>query len=111
MKRASVLALGLRPRPRFLALARGRRPSSRAITAWSTAWPSAPTARLLATASFDNTVKLWDFAAGKELRTLKGHTGPVYCVAFSKDGTMLASSSLDKTIRLWNPADGKCSAN
>src|SRR5262249_19664453 len=67
----------------------------------------APDGKLLATAGFDNVVKLWDFAAGKPVRTLTGHTGPVYCVAFNKDGTVLASSSLDKTIRLWDPADGK----
>ena len=43
----------------------------------------------------------------RNLQTLKGHTAPVYCVAFSPDGKLLASSSQDKTIRLWNPADGK----
>jgi WD40 repeat protein len=63
--------------------------------------------KLLATASFDNTIKLWEFAAGKEVRTLAGHTGPVYSVAFSPDGATLASSSHDQTIRLWNVADGK----
>ena len=36
--------------------------------------------KTLATASFDNTVKLWDFASGKELQTLKGHTAGVYAV-------------------------------
>jgi WD40 repeat protein len=67
-----------------------------------------PDGRLLATAGFDNNVKLWDFnAGGKEVRTLTGHTGPVYCVVFSPDGTMLASSSTDMTIRLWNVSDGK----
>ena len=66
-----------------------------------------PDGKLLATAGFDNTAKVWDFASGKELRTLTGHTGAVYCVAFNKDGTLLASSSLDQTIRLWNVADGK----
>jgi WD40 repeat protein len=66
-----------------------------------------PNGKLLATASFDNTVKLWDWPGGKEVGMLTGHAGPVYCVAFSPDGKMLASSSLDQTIRLWNVADGK----
>src|SRR5690348_18419796 len=61
-----------------------------------------PDGKLLATAGFDNLVKLWAFPAGKEVRKLEGHTGPVYCVAFSPDGKTLASSSLDKTVRLWN---------
>src|SRR4051812_18099697 len=66
-----------------------------------------PDGKVLATGSFDNTVKLWDFATGKELHTLKGHTNQVYCVAFSPDGNLLASASQDKTVRLWNPKDGK----
>jgi WD40 repeat protein len=63
-----------------------------------------PDGKRLATASFDETVKLWSFPECKELQTLKGHTKAVYCVAFNHDGTLLASSSQDKTIRLW---DGK----
>jgi len=68
---------------------------------------SRPNGETLATGSFDNTIKLWDFKTGKELHTLKGHTNSVYCVAFNSDGTLLASASQDKTIRLWNPKDGK----
>jgi WD40 repeat protein len=66
-----------------------------------------PDGKVLATGSFDNTVKLWDFASRKELQTLKGHTAAVYSVAWSADGTMLASGSQDKTIRLWDPKTGK----
>jgi WD40 repeat protein len=65
-----------------------------------------PDGKVLATAAFDDTIKLWDWPSGKELRTLKGHKGPVYAVAFRKSGDMVASSSQDKTIRLWNPKDG-----
>ena len=38
---------------------------------------------------------------------LKGHTWPVYSVAFSPDGKTLASSSWDKSIKLWDVATGK----
>src|SRR5216684_1975962 len=66
-----------------------------------------PDGKLLATAGFDNLIKLWEWPSGKEVRTLTGHTGPVYCVAFHPNGNILASGSLDKTIRLWDIADGK----
>src|SRR5687767_8656077 len=55
--------------------------------------------KTLATASFDGTIKLWDFATGKESQVLKGHTGPVNTVAFNNDGTVVASGGLDMTIR------------
>ena len=52
-----------------------------------------PNGKILATASFDNTIKLWAYPSGKELRTLTGHKSAVYCVAFSPDGKTLASAS------------------
>jgi WD40 repeat protein len=66
---------------------------------------------ILATASFDGTVKLWNYSSGKETQVLKGATpSQVNCVAFSKDGAIVATASLDKMIRLWNPKDGKATA-
>src|SRR3954466_13268622 len=66
-----------------------------------------PDGKWFATAGFDKTAKLFEYANGqlKEVKTLTGHTEPVYCVAFSPDSKTLATSSLDKTIRLWNVAD------
>ena len=40
-------------------------------------------------------------------RTLTGHTGEVYAVAFSPDGWLLATASDDGTTRLWDPATGE----
>ena len=61
-----------------------------------------PDGRLLATASEDETARLWDPATGEHLRTLTGHAGEVEGVAFSPDGRLLATASEDETARLWD---------
>ena len=66
-----------------------------------------PDGKTLATASYDTTIKLWDTANGKELRTLKEHSDSVYGVSFSKDGTLLASAAADRAVKIWNVASGK----
>ncbi len=47
-------------------------------------------------------IKVWDLEAGKQVRTLRGHTRPVTSLAHSGDGKRLLSGSSDKTIKLWN---------
>jgi WD40 repeat protein/serine/threonine protein kinase len=51
-------------------------------------------------------VRVHDVATGREIRTLRGHTGPVMAIAFTPDGTRLASASRDFTIKLWDVATG-----
>ncbi|KAJ5564595.1 putative serine/threonine-protein kinase PkwA [Penicillium frequentans] len=65
-----------------------------------------PDSRMVASASKDNTVRLWDTATGAQRRTLQGHSNMVYSVAFSPDGRMLASGSKDNTVRLWDAVTG-----
>jgi serine/threonine protein kinase len=60
-----------------------------------------PDDKTLASASGDETVRLWDGLSGAALQTLTGHRGIVLAVAFSPDGKTLASASDDKTIKLW----------
>ena len=65
-----------------------------------------PDGRLLASASYDKTVKVWDAATGQEILTLKGHTGWVLSVAFSPDGKRLASASWDRTVKVCHQRPG-----
>ena len=68
-------------------------------TVASVVW--SPDGKTLASASYDNTVKLWETATGKPLATLEGHSDGVRSVAWSPDGKTLASGSLDKKVKLW----------
>lgn len=56
----------------------------------------------LATASTDQTVKLWDRRGGAEIHTFTGHRSSVYAVAFTKDGRWLLSGGGDDLIRIWD---------
>ena len=62
-----------------------------------------PDGTLLASASLDFTVKLWDVATHANIATLE-HIAEVSSVSFSPDGTLLASASVDGTVRLWDVA-------
>jgi WD40 repeat protein len=72
-----------------------------------TAVAFSPNGKILASSSWDHTVRLWDRDTGKELHRLRGHTDAVFCLAFAPDGRTLASAGKDHTIRLWDAAAGK----
>ncbi len=61
--------------------------------------------RILATGSWDCTLKVWDVESGK-LLWLSRHIAHVNCLAFSPDNRRLASGSNDATVVLWDVESG-----
>lgn len=64
-----------------------------------------PNGKILATASDDNTVRLWSID-GRELKKLSGQNQLFRSVRFSPDGQTIAAISADNTVKLWT-VDGK----
>src|SRR5262249_46181549 len=58
-----------------------------------------PDGKTVATASEDNTARLWDVATGQARATLT-HEKAVYSVAYSPDGNLVATGSEDTTAKL-----------
>ncbi|KAJ3191243.1 hypothetical protein HK101_007935 [Irineochytrium annulatum] len=61
-----------------------------------------PNGRMLASASFDKSVKLWDGTTGKFIDTLRGHVGAVYHATFSSDSRQVLSGSKDSMLKCWD---------
>jgi WD40 repeat protein len=65
-----------------------------------------PDGSLVAAASTDQTVRIWEAATGTHRITLRGHGDLVGAVAFSPDGSLIATASDDNTARIWDTATG-----
>lgn len=61
---------------------------------------------IVATGSYDTTIKIWDLESGHEVRTLKGHTNCVRALQF--DESKLISGSMDNTLKVWDWRTGAC---
>ncbi|CAI6225623.1 unnamed protein product [Periconia digitata] len=73
---------------------------------WVNSVVFSPDSQWLASASRDNTIKIWDLSSGDCLRTLEGHSDWVNSVVFLPSSQQLASASRDMTI--WDLSNGGC---
>lgn len=69
-----------------------------------------PDGTLLASGSYDDSIKLWTLPEGEHLKTLTGHVATVNSLAMSPDGKLLASASSDKTVKIWTLPEGQLQA-
>jgi WD40 repeat protein len=61
-----------------------------------------PDDRFVATASWDETVRIWNLEPERRVPTLVGHDDLITSVAFSSDGRRVLTGSRDKTARIWD---------
>ncbi|XP_077290475.1 notchless protein homolog 1 isoform X2 [Arctopsyche grandis] len=61
-----------------------------------------PDTRMIASASFDKSIKLWDSMSGKFITSLRGHVQAVYVIAWSSDSRLMVSGSADSTLKVWS---------
>lgn len=66
-----------------------------------------PSARYLASASFDTSWRLWDVETTTELQLQEGHSREVFAVSFNTDGSLLASGGFDSIGRIWDLRTGR----
>lgn len=66
-----------------------------------------PTDSILASASVDSNIMLWNISTGVLINSLQDHTQAVYSIAFHPSGELLASGSYDQTILIWNITSGE----
>lgn len=68
-----------------------------------------PDTRLIASASFDKSIKIWEGKTGKYLTSLRGHVSAVYQISWSADSRLLVSGSSDSTLKVWDVKTQKLS--
>ncbi|MBD2775793.1 caspase family protein [Iningainema tapete] len=76
-------------------------------TIWGVSFSPNPPGGLIATASADNTIKLWRRKDASLLEIFPKDNSRIYDVSFSPDGSAIASANGDGQIKLWRRKDGK----
>ncbi|KAJ7659285.1 WD40-repeat-containing domain protein [Mycena polygramma] len=66
-----------------------------------------PDGKVIATSSWDTTVRLWSMNSGEATHVLEGATGQSWAGAFSRDGELIAAGAGDNMVRIWRVGTGE----
>jgi len=55
----------------------------------------------MATASYENSVAVWDFSKKSLIKRLEGHKSPVFCLDYSSNGKHIVSGDESGTVIIW----------
>ncbi|KAJ6542867.1 WD40-repeat-containing domain protein, partial [Mycena capillaripes] len=68
---------------------------------------TSPNNKVVATVSWDQTVRIWSMEAGQTVHVLKGATNQGWAGAFSWDGELIAAGAGDQMVRIWRVDTGE----
>lgn len=78
-------------------------PGQRFKDVTSISW--SPDGQSFATGCYDGSVRIWD-SQGALKAMMQEHSGPIFCLSWSKSGKYLLSGSHDRRTNVYNPIDG-----
>jgi len=80
----------------------------RGHAAWVESCAISADGKIILSASYDKTLKVWDTDTSTERCTLQGHTSGITGCTLSADGSLAVSVARDKTIKVWDTQTGQC---
>ena len=65
-----------------------------------------PDCRQVVSGNNEGILRIWDITTGQEIRSIRGHEGEIFSVAFAPDANTVVSAGEDQVIKMWNATSG-----